>query len=92
MMPEPGNADCYHIWVIADGERAMFMRQRCYTQSAAKAAIRRWCRFGDGGGDRPKNLMASADDIRAQTVIMRCRTRCPCRKFRGGCGDHREED
>lgn len=86
-MPDTGKGDCYHIWVIADGEMAMFMRQRCYTQTAAAAAIRRWCKFGDGGGDRPKNLMGSAEDIRAQVQILRCRRRCPCANFRGGCRD-----
>ena len=79
--------ECYHIWVIADGERAMFMRQRCYTRNGANQAILRWQKFSYGGGDRPKNLMASAEDIKAQTVVMRCRRRCPCANFRGGCRD-----
>ena len=68
---------CYHIWVIAEGGNAAFRRKRCYTRNGANQAVLRWCRYGDGGGDRPGNLRAN-DAIKAQTLVLRCREECPC--------------
>lgn len=77
-----GGSSCYHIWIIADGENAAFRRRRCFTQTAAYAALRRWAKYGPRDGDRPGNLLAGADAIKSQTMVLRCRPRCPCGCYR----------
>ena len=75
--PEPAGG-CYHVWVIANSGNAIHRRERCYTRAGANAAIRRWSTYGDGGGDRPRNLLAGKEAIKAQTLVLACRPGCPC--------------
>ena len=75
--PEPAGG-CYHILVCADGGDAWFRRKRCYTRAGANAAIKQWCTYGYGGGDRPGNLPASPAAIKAATMVIRCRPGCAC--------------